>query len=121
MEKSLRDYQFFLYVILFAVSIVVFVISANQLLFHESLLNQLSFNVGYWIYWIFALSLIFALTFIYMVFSVIKNASRFEELINSTSKSTFVKNLKELEIISKKLGKSYIIQLKTAKERWKVK
>ncbi len=121
MERSLRDYQFLIYAILFAISIVVFVISANQLLFHVGLINQLSFDVGYWIYWIFALSLIFAISFLYMLFDIVHKASRFEELINSSSKSIFVKNLKELQYISKRLGKSYVEQLKSAEEKWKVK
>ncbi|BAB59559.1 TVG0404408 [Thermoplasma volcanium GSS1] len=121
MEKSIRDFQFIIYAALFVISMAVLVIVSNQLIFHNSFLNDAQFNVGDWVYWIFAVSFIAAIMFGYSMWANLRDTSRFESLINSSSKSVFVRNLDELERLAKKLGKGYLIQLENAKEKWKVK
>nr|1X9B_A Chain A, hypothetical membrane protein ta0354_69_121 [Thermoplasma acidophilum] len=51
----------------------------------------------------------------------LSDRAKFESMINSPSKSVFVRNLNELEALAVRLGKSYRIQLDQAKEKWKVK
>ncbi|CAC11498.1 hypothetical membrane protein [Thermoplasma acidophilum] len=121
MERSIRDYQFIIYAIVFVASFSVLIIVSNQLLFHNAFLDTAAFDVGNWVYWIFAVSFIFTITMAYLMVRNLSDRAKFESMINSPSKSVFVRNLNELEALAVRLGKSYRIQLDQAKEKWKVK
>ncbi len=124
MIQKLREYQFLIYLILTCISTVFFVISANDLVFHNQALIQGSVTLtflGNWIYWVITLSFIFALFFFYEVYTIFKDTRTFYKLIQSDSKQTFVKNLRKLEKISRKLGPAFARELKNAKEKWNVR
>ncbi|PYB68654.1 DUF3198 domain-containing protein [Thermoplasma sp. Kam2015] len=121
MERSIRDYQFIIYAVVFVASFTVLIIASNQLLFHNAFLDAAAFDVGDWVYWIFALSFIFTITMAYLMVKNLSDRAKFESMINSPSKSIFVRNMNDLEMLAARLGKSYKIQLDQAKEKWKVK
>jgi len=76
---------------------------------------------GNWVYYIFALSIIGDGYFIYLFFSTINARRKFEELMNTDSKSNFVKNIRDLEMEARKLGPSFKKRLDEKKEQLKIK
>lgn len=120
MTSKIREYQSFLYLLGAAVGVVLFALTSNELIFKSSLLPGFSF-LGNWSYWVFTLGLIMMIVFFYLYYKVLSDTKKFQNLINSESKSIFSKNLRELERISRKLGPRYIHELRNAKNRWKVK
>ena len=123
MERSIRDYQQIIYIVISAVSLIFFIISTNDLLVHNKAIIHagLTISVGSWIYWVFTVSLIASFVFLYMFFKTVSNLRKFAKLINSPSKQTFVKNLVDLEKLAQSLGTEEKRVLDQAKERWKVK
>ncbi len=75
---------------------------------------------GDWIYWVFFLSIISFFVGLYYFYDTVKKLRKFKEYINSESKSKFLKNLKDLEIISYKLGPKHEEILEKKKREWKV-
>ena len=107
MNVSFQELQSYFYVFLSAVSIVVFVIAFNNLLVgNKDLINAgLSFAAaGTWIYWIFTVSFIGLVFFLYMYYKAVSNARKFNSIISGSSKQSFIKNIKELEELAYKLG-----------------
>ena len=124
MNASFREIQSYFYVFLSAVSIVVFAISFNNLLVgNKDLINAgLSFAAaGTWIYWIFTVSFIGLIFFLYMYYKAVSNARKFNSIISGSSKQSFIKNIKELEELAYKLGPTFEKRLQEAKEKWNYK
>ncbi len=124
MFRSFRDYQSIIYITVAAVSIIFFVISANDVVFHSKSLSQAGLTLssaGNWSYWILALSTIGSVVFLYMYIHIISSLRKFNELINSQSKQVFVKNLRELERTARILGTRERKLLREAREKWKVR
>ena len=76
--------------------------------------------IGDWIYWIFFISIIAFFIGLYYFYDTLKKLRKFKEYINSESKSKFLKNLKDLEIISYKLGPNHEKILEEKKKEWKI-
>ena len=124
MNVSFKELQSYFYVFLSAVSIVVFVIAFNNLLVgNKDLINAgLSFAAaGPWIYWIFTVSFIGLIFFLYMYYKAVSNARKFNSIISGSSKQSFIKNIKELEELAYKLGPTFEKKLLEAKEKWNYK
>ena len=124
MNVSFKELQSYFYVFLSAVSIVVFVIAFNNLLVgNKDLINAgLSFAAaGPWIYWIFTVSFIGLVFFLYMYYKAVSNARKFNSIISGSSKQSFIKNIKELEELAYKLGPTFEKRLQEAKEKWNYK
>jgi uncharacterized protein (DUF58 family) len=77
--------------------------------------------LGGWSYYIFVLSLVGFLYFAYLLAATTAQRRRFEELIESDSKSTFVKNSRDLDIIARKLGPSFRKRFEEKKDQLRVK
>ncbi len=120
MTSKLREFQSFLYILGAAIGVVLFVLTSNELIFKNSALPSLSY-LGNWGYWVFTLGLVMMIVFFYLYYKVISDTKKFQELINSESKNIFSKNLRDLERLSKKLGPRYVAELKSAKEKWKLR
>lgn len=124
MENSWRNYQFYIYVVLFAVGIVFLVITVNDLVTRNNAIIKAGLTLsttGNWEYWIFAVSLVIAATFLYLTVKIASDTRKFESLINGESKYTFVKNIRDLQKLARELGPRYNDQLNQAMEKWKVK
>ncbi|AKA47860.1 hypothetical protein IX51_00790 [uncultured archaeon] len=120
MTSKIREYQSFLYILGAAIGVVLFVLTSNELIFKSSALPGLS-SLGNWGYWVFTLGLVMMIAFFYLYYRLLSDTKKFETLINSESKNTFSKNLRELDRISKKLGPRYVTELKETKEKWKLR
>lgn len=124
MNKSFREYQSIIYIVVAAVSIIFLLISSNDLIFHSNALTQAGLTLsiaGNWSYWILVLSALGTIIFLYMYIHIISSLRKFNELINSPSKQVFVKNLRELERTARVLGSRERQLLKEAREKWKVR
>ncbi|MCL4328201.1 MAG: DUF3198 domain-containing protein [Candidatus Thermoplasmatota archaeon] len=124
MFDKIKEFQFPIYLTVACVSAVFFIVSFNDEVIHNQTLIQDSLtlsSLGDWVYWIFALSFVLAAVFAYETYAVLRDTKSFYRLIRSDSKQNFVKNIKELNRISKKLGGTFREDLDSAKERWNVR
>ncbi len=120
MTSKIREYQGIIYIFLAAVGVVLFILTSNEYLFNSSLFPTLT-SIGDWGYYVFAVGIVMLIVFFYLFFKLLSDTRTFQSMINSESKQTFTKHLRDLERISRKLGPSYVEELKSTKERWKVK
>ena len=124
MANSWREYQFYIYVILFAIGVVFLIITINDFVTKNEGIIKAGLTItstGDWEYWIFALALILSTTFLYLSVKVASNTKRFEELIRGESKSAIVKNLKELQRLARELGPRHGEELQKTMDKWKIK
>lgn len=123
MNSKIKEFQSVFFLIGGAVTLTLFVIASDDLIFHSKFFldNSISFQfTGNWEYWIFALSLSLMAIFFYLYYKVVSDIKKFKKLINSSSKHNFVRNLKELDTIATHLGKRYSTELEETKQKWKV-
>ena len=124
MKFSIREIQTFIYLILMLISLVVLIISFNDLVIkNSSFINSgLTFGqAGNWNYWILTISFIAFAIFAYIFFRLTSSVRKFRSIVSGSSKQNFLKNLKDLEALAKKLGPSFEESLSAAKLRWNVK
>ena len=124
MNRSWREYQFYIYLALLAVGIVFLLMTLNDLIVRNPGLKSAGFtlaSVGAWETWIFALAVILSAVFAYYFVKIARETKKFHNLIASSSKHSFVKNLRELQLIARHLGPKYESILKESMDKWKVK
>ena len=123
MEMSWREYQYYMYLVFTALFLILFLISFNDLVIHYSGISNLVSltSLGNWLYWVIAISFSLTILFFYYLYRYTNDSKKFYNLINGSSKQTFVKNFKELEIISSRLGPSYVKELEKAKYKWNMR
>jgi len=92
----------------------------NLVILPVEFINLIDF-IGNWSYYIFTIALIGFFYSVYLFYRTVKDRKEFEELMNADSKSAFVKNLRDLEIISRRLGPSFVKKLREKKEELKIK
>ncbi|MHB8361584.1 MAG: DUF3198 domain-containing protein [Thermoplasmataceae archaeon] len=124
MNQIIKNFTLIIYLGILTASAIIWVISSNDLLFHNSVLinNSLTFNyLGYWNYWIFLISFVSLFIFGYYSYVWVKEDKKFMKLTSSESKQSFIKNIKTLEKIARKHGSRFQSLLLEAKEKWKVR
>ena len=124
MAFRIKDFQMYIYIIFMAIGLALFVISSNDLIFGNKALinNGITFkSAGPWNYWIFTLGIIMTALFVYLYAKTMSDVSKFRRLMESDSKYSFMKNMKQLEVIAQRLGSTYKERLAAAKEKWKIK
>jgi ABC-type Na+ efflux pump permease subunit len=124
MAFRFKDFQTYIYIVLMAIGLALFIISSNDLIFGNKALidNGITFqSVGPWNYWIFTLGIIMTGLFVYLYAKTMSDVSKFRRLMESDSKYSFMKNMKDLEAIAQRLGTTYKERLAAAKEKWKIK
>lgn len=124
MASSWREFQSVIYLILMAIGVVLLILTVNDLVIKNSSVIQSGFSLtvlGNWEYWILVAALFISATFAYYFVKVTSDTKKFNELIKSSSKHSFLKNLKELQKIARTLGPSYETELQKSMDKWKVK
>ncbi len=124
MSSSWRQYQSYIYLVFLALGAVLLILTINDLLVHNPAVKASGFTLafaGYWETWIFALALVITFLFAYYYGKVVQETKKFHRLISSSSKHSFVKNLRDLQVIAMHLGPKYQSILKESMEKWKVK
>ncbi|MCL5989696.1 MAG: DUF3198 domain-containing protein [Candidatus Thermoplasmatota archaeon] len=120
MSFSFRSIQQYVYIVLFAIGVILLVITSNDLLFHAPLGISLTYT-GTWEYWIFVLGIALVIAFLYMFVKTMNDTKKFLNIVDSSSKQTFIKNYNNLAAISKRLGPRYEEQFKQTAEKWHIK
>ncbi|MEM0138135.1 MAG: DUF3198 domain-containing protein [Thermoplasmatales archaeon] len=125
MEKGkYKEFKIPISLVFIAVSLFFFVLTV--IYFFDLAILPLGFqtlldSAGGWSYYIFAISLIVLVYFLYLFVSTVWHRRKFEELIASDSKSVIVKNLRDLEYIAGKLGPGFVKRLQEKKEQLRIK
>ena len=120
-----KEFKIPISLVMIAITLFLFIVTVADLFYG---LNSLPLNlqtfiteIGYWRDYVFILSLVGLLYFIYLFLTTVVQRRKFEELIYTDSKATFVKNAKDLDIISKKLGPSFRARYEVKKDQLRVK
>ncbi|MCL4334372.1 MAG: DUF3198 domain-containing protein [Candidatus Thermoplasmatota archaeon] len=120
-----KEFKIPISLVMIAITLFLFIVTVADLFYG---LNSLPLNlqtfitdIGYWRDYVFILSLVGLLYFIYLFLTTVVQRRKFEELIYTDSKATFVKNARELDIISLKLGPTYRKRYEEKKSQLKVK
>ncbi|MCL4350683.1 MAG: DUF3198 domain-containing protein [Candidatus Thermoplasmatota archaeon] len=123
MQKIFRSLMFYVYFLITIVSVAIFIIASNDLVFHNpGFTSVVSFSsVGNWNYWILILAFLVFLVMFYYTYEWIKDDIFFNSNIHSDSKASFLKNMRKLEKIARKHGGLYNERLKEKKASWKIK
>ena len=124
MNRSWRQYQSYIYLAILAIGIVLLIMTVNDLIVKDPGLKTSGFTLaatGAWETWIFALAVVVSIIFAYYFVKVVQETKKFHSLITSSSKHTFVKNLRDLQRIAGHLGPKYEALLRESMDKWKVK
>ncbi|MCL4447504.1 MAG: DUF3198 domain-containing protein [Thermoplasmatales archaeon] len=119
-----KEFKIPISLVVMAITLFLFVLAVIDFFSLSTLpINFQSFitDLGGWIYYIFVLSLVGLLYSIYLFASTVVQRRKFEELIYTDSKATFVKSTKDLDLISKKLGPSFRKRYENKKEQLRVR
>ena len=109
---------------IFIVSALGTFISSAYLFFLDSLpdfLKGICSAPGGWNYWILLLSALGLLIGGWYLYDTVKKKRKFEDLMETNSRSKFMRNLADLEDIAWYLGKDYETRLEEKKRRLGVK
>ncbi len=124
MKFSFREIQSVIYLVVLLVSIAFMIISFNDLVTKNSSLINSGVTLqgtGNWDLWIITLSFIGTGVFAYFFFKLTSDVKKFRRIVGGSSKQIFLKNIKELELLARKLGPSFEQSLAAAKTRWNIK
>ena len=109
---------------IFVVSAAGVIISSGYLFFMDSLpdfMKGICSAPGNWNYWILLLSSFGLMIGGWYLYDTLKKKKKFEELMETNSRSKFMRNLPELEDIAWYLGKEYESRLEEKKRALRVK
>ena len=78
-------------------------------------------GLGYYIYWLFIAMITLSIGCGWMLGDQIMKLNKFNDLINTTSKATFVRNLNEIEDLGWKLGPKYMDVVQERKQKFRIR
>lgn len=122
--KNLREYIIFFSVLITGLGLFFAVATFYGVLlntYQPDIFKSINNLLGDWAIWILILSIFVIFIGAWYTYDTIRKRREFEEFINTDSKANFIKHLKDLEVISYKLGPRYQEILKEKKENWKIK
>ncbi len=109
---------------IFAISMIGLTISSIYLFFRDAVpdfLGNIASAPGNWNYWILLLSGLGLMVGGWYFYDTVKKRRKFEDLMETNSRSKFMRNLPELEDIAWYLGKEYEERLEEKKRTLRVK
>jgi hypothetical protein len=77
--------------------------------------------LGNWIYWLFIIAIMFMIACGWIFGDLVLKLSKFNKLIKTTSKATFVRNQEEIETLAWKLGPKFIDIVDERKHDFKIR
>jgi hypothetical protein len=120
-----KEFKIPISLVMLAVTLFLFIVTVADFFYG---LNSLPLNlqsfilyIGDWRDYVFILSLAGLLYFIYLFTATVFQRRKFEELIYTDSKATFIKNARELDLISTRLGPSFRKKYEEKKDQFHVK
>ena len=110
LKKKLRDNQIILSIIVLIVSSYLFILGLFGVILTdhspESLLYMAD-AVGNWIYWFLVLGGFLIIVFTYYIIDIYRKIKEINELMDTESKSKFIKNIARIETLALHLGSDY--------------
>ncbi len=122
--RSIRERLLMVSGSIFAISIVGIIISSIYLFFQSTVpdfLRDVARAPGDWNYWILLLSALGLMVGGWYFYDTVKKRRKFEDLMETNSRSKFMRNLPELEEMAWYLGKEYEERLEEKKRTLRVK
>ena len=123
-----RKFTFQITFIGFIISFIFFIVSAIGIflidfdIFKNNEILQDFFNsIGAWNYWLFMVAITFAVGCGWIFADLMLKRSKFNKLINTTSKATFVRNQEEIENLAWKLGPKYMNIVDDRKHKFRIR
>ncbi len=120
-----KEFKIPISLVMLAITLFLFIVTVADFFYGLSSLplNLQSFilYIGDWRDYVFVLSLAGLLYFIYLLATTVYQRRKFEELIFTDSKATFVKNAKDLDLISIRLGPSFRKKYEEKKSQFRLK
>ena len=112
----------------FIISLIFLILSTLGIFFgdHESVtsnefLTNFYNSIGNWNLWLFIIAITFTLICGWIFIDLILKRSKFNKLIQTTSKATFVRNQEEIEELAWKLGPKYMDLVDERKQKFRIR
>lgn len=112
----------------FIVSLIFLILSGIGIFFgeHEFVLNNDFLNnfyngIGNWNYWLFIIAITITVACGWIYGDLMLKLSKFNGLIKTTSKATFVRNQEEIETLAWKLGPKYMDIVDERKQKFRIR
>ncbi|MFO7791717.1 MAG: DUF3198 domain-containing protein [Candidatus Saliniplasma sp.] len=110
LKKKLKDNQIILSIIALIAGIYVFVLGLFSVVLESyapDTLLSMADMMGNWIYWLFVLSIFVVIAFSWYLVDLYLKMQEFKELMDTESKSKFIKNIARIETLAIHLGSDY--------------
>lgn len=123
-----RKFTFQITFIGFIISLIFFIVSAIGIFLidldffkNNEILQDFFNSIGAWNYWLFMVAITFAVGCGWIFADLMLKRSKFNKLINTTSKATFVRNQEEIENLAWKLGPKYMNIVDDRKHKFRIR
>jgi len=123
-----RKFAFQITFIGFIISLIFFIVSAIGIFLidldffkNNEILQDFFNSIGAWNYWLFMVAITFAVGCGWIFADLMLKRSKFNKLINTTSKATFVRNQEEIENLAWKLGPKYMNIVDDRKHKFRIR
>lgn len=123
-----RKFAFQLTFIGLIISLSFFIVSAIGIFLidldffkNNEILQDFFNSIGAWNYWLFMVAITFAVGCGWIFADLMLKLSKFNKLINTTSKATFVRNQEEIENLAWKLGPKYMNIVDDRKHKFRIR
>jgi hypothetical protein len=124
LKRFARERTLELSIIGFIVGIITTIIGTLGVLlpsYDVEYIDKFLAKIGFWDYWLFIGAVMLLFTSVWFMYVNIKDRKTFNDLIDTGSKATFVRNQDELEEIAFRLGSKYQEILFDKKKELKIK
>ncbi len=124
LERTLYKHQVEISFIALVTGMVLFAIGLSDIVlsnYIEEEVLEFSTILGNWTYWFLVIGGFLVLVFGWYFIDRVKNINKFKDLMDTTSKSKFIKNIAEIETLALSLGKKYEDQVTEREKEYKIK
>jgi len=112
----------------FIISLIFLILSSIGIFFGEQdfvvkneFLQNFFNGIGNWNYWLFIIAITLTIACGYIFGDLMLKLSKFNKLIKTTSKATFVRNQEEIETLAWKLGPKYMDIVDERKQKFRIR
>ncbi|MFW6038486.1 MAG: DUF3198 domain-containing protein [Candidatus Saliniplasma sp.] len=110
LKKKLKDNQIIISIIVIIAGAYLFILGLFSVILSdyapETLLSMSEF-MGNWIYWLFVMGAFLIFAFSWYLIDLYLKLKEFKELMDTESKSKFIKNIARIETLAVQLGSEY--------------
>ncbi|MFW6142331.1 MAG: DUF3198 domain-containing protein [Candidatus Saliniplasma sp.] len=110
LKKKLKDNQIIISIIVIIAGAYLFILGLFSVILSDyapETLLSMSEIMGNWIYWLFVLGAFLTFAFSWYLIDLYLKLKEFEELMDTESKSKFIKNIARIETLAVQLGSEY--------------